>query len=60
MKRRDVFTIDEVKRLVQHAYEVGYCDGECDKYPEGKEYKNAKDFWENNSEKWVSQEINLV
>ncbi len=56
-----VFTVEEVKKLVVNAYEVGFCDGsESISYDneDFKVYKNATEFWEKNQLDWLTKEIN--
>jgi hypothetical protein len=58
--KKKVFTLDEVKKLVINAYEVGYCDGEYRTQNEFKDYRNAHDFWNRNMKAWVENKINYV
>ncbi|WP_462267998.1 hypothetical protein [Mucilaginibacter sp.] len=51
------FTLDEVRKLVKNAYEVGFCDGIDDAMNDTGEYRGADDFWEKNVDKWLNNEI---
>ena len=60
MESNKKFTLDEVKKLVVNAYEVGFCDGIDDSDEQFKQYKNAEDFWDKNFKKWINNEISYV
>lgn len=60
MKEKEMFTLEEVEKLVKNAYEVGLCDGiECAEEGE-REYSCTEEFWSKNIKDWRSKEITYI
>ncbi|MFC4263746.1 hypothetical protein ACFOWM_12695 [Ferruginibacter yonginensis] len=56
----NIFTLEEVEKLVKNAYEVGFCDGIDSIEIEKTNYSNSNDFWKKNIKDWIAKEISYI
>ena len=58
------FILNEVEKLVHKAYDAGFCDGinstNVFDNSDFKEYKNSRDYWESNVDKWRNFTIEYI